>query len=61
MTADIDASVLLDDTAMKAFLNHAHAEGLLPRLPHPLDFAKRSAMLLLKDKAHGVPIAKNSI
>lgn len=47
-TADIDASVLLDDRFLDRFLEFAVAQGFRPRIQDAIGFAKRSAMLLLE-------------
>lgn len=56
MTADIDATVLLNDGSIELFLEHARAQGLLPRIANPAAFARRSAMLLLKHVGSGIPV-----
>jgi hypothetical protein len=56
MTADIDATVLLDDGSIDLFLAQALAEGLAPRISKPAAFARRSAMLLLKHEESGIPV-----
>jgi hypothetical protein len=56
LTADIDATVLLDDASIEPFLNQAIAQELVPRIANPVDFVRRSAMLLLTHRASGVPV-----
>jgi hypothetical protein len=56
LTADIDATVLLDDASIEPFLNQAIAHGLMPRIADPVGFVRRSAMLLLTHQASGVPV-----
>jgi hypothetical protein len=56
LTADIDATVLLDDDSIEFFLDQALAHGLIPRITDPAAFARRSAVLLLEHRASGVPV-----
>jgi hypothetical protein len=56
MTADIDATVLLDEASLGHFLDQALAHGLIPRIANPAAFARRSAMVLLKHEASGIPV-----
>jgi hypothetical protein len=55
-TADIDATVVLDDASVELFLDQALAQGFIPRVAHPAAFLRRSAMLLLTHRASGVPV-----
>lgn len=59
LTADIDATVVMDDGDVDQFLLLASAEGLSPRIARSAEFMRRSAMLLLKHTATGVPIDIN--
>lgn len=59
LTADIDATVVLDDDDVDQFLLAASAQGLSPRIARSAEFMRRSAMLLLKHDATGVPIDIN--
>ncbi|MGH7166045.1 MAG: DUF6036 family nucleotidyltransferase [Nitrospiraceae bacterium] len=56
MTADIDATVILEDASIDRFFVLALAHGLTPRISNPAAFARRSAMLLLRHEASGVPV-----
>jgi hypothetical protein len=56
LTADIDATVILDDALIDRFFDLALAEGLTPRISNPAAFARRSAMLLLKHDSSGIPV-----
>lgn len=56
MTADIDATVVLEDSEVEAFLREASKHGLTPRLSNPIDFFRRSAMLLLEHVETGIPV-----
>ncbi|MGH7165897.1 MAG: DUF6036 family nucleotidyltransferase [Nitrospiraceae bacterium] len=56
MTADIDATVILEDASMDRFFDLALAHGLTPRISNPAAFARRSAMLLLKHDSSGIPV-----
>ena len=56
MTADIDATVLLEDASIDRFLALAFDHELTPRIADPAAFARRSAMLLLKHEASGIPV-----
>lgn len=59
LTADIDATVMIDDKDVDEFLIQASAEGLSPRRTRSAEFMRRSAMLLLRHDASGVPIDIN--
>jgi len=56
MTADIDATVLLDEGAIEDFLKQAGTYGLSSRITNPVVFARRSAMLLLRHEESRVPV-----
>jgi hypothetical protein len=56
LTADIDATVVLDESDVDEFLRQASTVGLSPRIADSVEFLRRSAMLLLKHDATGVPI-----
>jgi hypothetical protein len=56
LTVDIDATVMIDDKELDHFLGQATTVGLSPRIKHPVEFMRRSAMLLLRHDATGVPI-----
>ncbi len=47
-TEDVDVSVILDEAKLDRFLELACAEGLRPRRPDAIAFARRSAVLLLE-------------
>jgi predicted nucleotidyltransferase len=47
-TEDVDISVVLDEDILDRFLDLARAEGLRPRIPDAIAFAKRRAVLLLE-------------
>jgi hypothetical protein len=59
LTIDIDATVMIDDKDLDHFLAQATTVGLTPRIMHPAEFMRRSAMLLLKHDATGIPIDIN--
>lgn len=59
LTVDIDVTVIVDDEDVDQFLIQAATEGLSPRGPHSTEFMRRSAMLLLRHDATGVPIDIN--
>jgi hypothetical protein len=59
LTADIDATVMIDDKDVDQFLIQASAEGLSPRRTRSAEFMRQSAMLLLQHDASGVPIDLN--
>lgn len=48
LTIDIDATVMIDDKDLDHFLAQATTVGLTPRIKHPAEFMRRSAMLLLE-------------
>lgn len=55
-TADIDATVVLDDPSIELFLDQALAHGFIPRIADAAAFLRRSAMLLLTHRASGIPV-----
>lgn len=55
-TEDVDASVALDEGALDRFLELACAEGLRPRIPDAVVFAKKSAVLLLEHEPSRVGV-----
>jgi len=55
LTIDIDATVMIDDKDLAHFLAQATTVGLTPRIKHPAEFMRRSAMLLLTARRHGNP------
>jgi hypothetical protein len=59
LTADIDATVVLDEGDVDEFLRQASTVGLSPRIAGPVEFLRRSAMLLLKHDATGMLIDIN--
>jgi hypothetical protein len=59
LTADVDATVVIDDRDLDSFLRLAEAEGLTPRKTRPREFMRRSAMLLLRHDATGIHIDIN--
>lgn len=59
LTVDIDATVVIDETELDRFLAQAATVGLTPRITHPAEFMRRSAMLLLRHDATGTPIDIN--
>lgn len=59
LTIDIDATVLIDDKELDHFLAQAATLGLTPRIMHPGEFMRRSAMLLLRHDVTGTPIDIN--
>lgn len=59
LTIDIDATVMIDDKELDRLLEQAATVGLTPRVMHPAEFMRKSAMLLLPYQATGVPIDIN--
>ncbi len=55
-TADVDALLLLDSDELPNLLIVAEQEGLLPRIPDALDFARRHRVLLLQHYESGVNV-----
>jgi len=55
-TQDIDALVILADSEWERAINSAEAYGILPRIDHALEFARRSRVLLLKHSASAIDI-----
>lgn len=56
LTADVDATILLEDAEIDRFLTLAQTCGLTSRIADPVGFARRSAMILLEHGASGVPV-----
>ncbi len=55
-TRDIDALVLLSEDRWAAALADAQSHGIIARVEEPLDFARRSRVLLLRHAESGVDI-----
>lgn len=55
-TEDVDVTVVLDEDAIERFLDLARGEGLRPRIPGAIAYAKRSAALLLEHEPTRVGI-----
>lgn len=56
MTRDIDALVLGDEMGWEAVLESARPFGIVPRVDDPLDFARRTRILLLRHPSSSVDI-----
>ena len=56
VTNDIDATVLLDEDQWDEFLIAGREFGFLPRVSDPIEFARRSRMLLAIHDPTGIPI-----
>lgn len=56
MTRDIDALVLGDEMGWEAVLESASRFGIAPRIDDPLDFARRTRILLLRHLPSSVDI-----
>ena len=54
LTADIDATILLEEASLEAFLTQAHVFDLKLRIANLAKFARKSAMLLLHHEASAV-------
>ncbi len=48
LTQDVDALAILPEAEWANALSIAASHGILPRIEHPLDFARRSRVLLLR-------------
>lgn len=55
-TRDIDALVMLSEDAWTAALSSAHRHGIAPRIEEPLEFARKTRVLLLRHIESGVDI-----
>lgn len=55
-TEDVDALVRLDERLLDRFLERAKQQGLRPRIPDAVSFAKQSAILLLEHEATRVGV-----
>ena len=56
LTADADALVLLSLDELPHFLEIAELEGLQPRIPDAISFARRSRVILLQHKPSGINV-----
>lgn len=55
-TEDVDALLRLDENTLNHFLEVAATQGLRPRIPDAVSFARRSAVLLLEHEASSVGV-----
>jgi Nucleotidyl transferase of unknown function (DUF2204) len=56
LTQDVDALAILPEERWATAMDAAAAFGIVPRIDNPLDFARRSRVLLLKHGASGIDI-----
>lgn len=56
LTQDVDALAILPEAEWANALSIAASHGILPRIEHPLDFARRSRVLLLRHAESGIDI-----
>ena len=56
LTADADALLLLSIDEVPKLVKLAQAEGLHPRLPDVVDFARRSRVVLLRHQESGIDV-----
>jgi len=56
LTQDVDALAILPEAEWANALSTAASHGILPRIEHPLDFARRSRVLLLRHAESGIDI-----
>jgi hypothetical protein len=56
LTHDVDALAILPEAEWANALSTAASHGILPRIEHPLDFARRSRVLLLRHAESGIDI-----
>ncbi len=56
LTADIDAVILLSVDQLSHLLEVAAEEGLMPRIPDAVEFARRHRVLLLQHPESGIPV-----
>lgn len=56
LTQDVDALAILPEDRWASTLDTASRFGIVPRIENPLDFARRSRVLLMKHVASGIDI-----
>jgi len=56
LTQDVDALVILPEAEWANAVSTAALHGILPRIQSPLDFARRSRVLLMRHVASGIDI-----
>lgn len=56
LTQDVDALAILPEADWASAVATASSHGILPRIEQPLDFARRSRVLLLRHAASGINI-----
>lgn len=56
LTADIDAVILLSVDRLSHLFRVAEEEGLIPRIPDAIDFARQHRVLLLHHQESGIPV-----
>lgn len=56
LTADIDVVILLSMDELPGLLEVAAQEGLVPRMPDAVEFARQHRVLLLRHAASGIPV-----
>ncbi len=56
LTADIDAVILLSLDRLPRLIEVAAEEGLMPRIPDAVEFARRHRVLLLQHPESGIPV-----
>ena len=56
LTQDVDALAILDEEQWASAMEAATAFGIVPRTEEPLDFARRSRVLLMKHTESGIDI-----
>jgi hypothetical protein len=56
LTHDVDALAILPEADWASAVSTAASHGILPRIENPLDFARRSRVLLMRHAASGINI-----
>lgn len=56
LTQDVDALAIIPETEWEAALAAAAGHGIVPRIEDPVDFARRSRVLLLEHSESGIAI-----
>ena len=56
LTQDVDALAILPEAEWPKALSAAAGHGILPRIENPLDFARRSRVLLMRHSESGIDI-----
>ncbi|MBN2123300.1 MAG: hypothetical protein JW821_03325 [Deltaproteobacteria bacterium] len=56
LTRDVNAMVILDEGKWDEFLSAGERLGFVPRLPDPLEFARKARVLIVRHEASGIDV-----